>query len=132
MKRIISFILVITMMIAFTSCGKKSSVGDVDVDLTTMSSTMVYSYVADMLANPDDYKGQIVRMDGDSNTTHGNTHSCIVYDALGCCTEGIEYVLSDEDADYPEDGDGITVVGTFATYTKGDSKYFVLINAVLE
>ena len=95
-----------------------------------MSSTVVYSYVADMLANPDDYKGQLVRMEGDSNTTHGGTHSCIVYDALGCCTEGIEYVLEEEE--YPEDGDGITVVGTFATYKKGEGKYFVLIDATLE
>lgn len=118
-------------MCSFVACGKSSKVGDVDVDLTTMSSTMVYSYVADMLANPSNYKGQLVRMGGDSNTTHGGTHSCIVYDALGCCTEGIEYML-DESEDYPNDGTGITVVGTFATYTKGDNKYFVLVNSVLE
>ena len=119
-------------MITFTACGGSKKVSDVDVDLTTMSSTMVYSYVADMLENPSDYKGQLVRMDGDSNTTHGGTHSCIVYDALGCCIEGIEYILADEEADYPDDGEGITVVGTFATYTKGEGKYFVLIDAVLE
>ena len=131
MKRYVSIILVLCMLLSFTACGSGSSVGDVDVDLTTMSSTMVYSYVADMLANPEGYKGQLVRMDGDSNTTHGGTHSCIVYDALGCCTEGIEYVLPDEEA-YPADGDSITVVGTFATYTKGEGKYFVLIDSVLE
>ena len=131
MKRYVSIILVLCMLLSFTACGSGSSVGDVDVDLTTMSSTMVYSYVADMLANPEGYKGQLVRMEGDSNTTHGGTHSCIVYDALGCCTEGIEYVLPDEEA-YPADGDSITVVGTFATYTKGEGKYFVLIDSVLE
>ena len=131
MKRFISVILLISVMLSFTGCGKNSDVGDVEVDLTTMSSTMVYSYVADMLANPSNYKGQIVRMDGDSNTTHGGTHSCIVYDALGCCTEGIEYILG-EDEEYPDDGEAITVVGTFATYTKGEGKYFVLINAVIE
>ncbi|MBR1622999.1 MAG: hypothetical protein IJ675_03725, partial [Pseudobutyrivibrio sp.] len=129
--RYVSIILVLCMLLSFTACGSGSSVGDVDVDLTTMSSTMVYSYVADMLANPEGYKGQLVRMEGDSNTTHGGTHSCIVYDALGCCTEGIEYVLPDEEA-YPADGDSITVVGTFATYTKGEGKYFVLIDSVLE
>ena len=131
MKRYVSIILVLCMLLSFTACGSGSSVGDVDVDLTTMSSTMVYSYVADMLANPEGYKGQLVRMEGDSNTTHGGTHSCIVYDALGCCTEGIEYVLPDEEA-FPADGDSITVVGTFATYTKGEGKYFVLIDSVLE
>lgn len=119
------------MIFTLTACKNSSKVSDVDVDLTTMSSTMVYSYVADMLANPSNYKGQLVRMEGDSNTTHGGTHSCIVYDALGCCTEGIEYMLQD-DEEYPDDGTGITVVGTFATYTKGEGKYFVLIDAVLE
>lgn len=130
-KRTISLIITMSLSISFVSCGKSSKVGDVDVDLTTMSSTMVYSYVADMLANPDNYKGQVVRMEGDSNTTHGGTHSCIVYDALGCCTEGIEYQLPDEES-YPDDGDAITVVGKFATYTKGEGKYFVLIDSVLE
>lgn len=59
-KRTISLIITMSLSISFISCGKSSKVGDVDVDLTTMSSTMVYSYVADMLANPDNYKGQVV------------------------------------------------------------------------
>lgn len=119
------------MIFSLTGCGTQK-VSDVDVDLTTMSSTLVYSYVADMLANPSNYKGKLVRMDGDSNTTHGGTHSCIIYDALGCCTEGIEYMFSDEKKDFPNDGDKITVVGTFATYKKGGNTYYVLINSVLE
>ena len=130
MKRFNYILLTFCITFISVSCGNSSTASDVDVDLTTMSSTVVYSYVADMLENPDHYKGQLVRMEGDSNTTHGGTHSCIVYDALGCCTEGIEYILEDEE--YPEDGDGITVVGTFATYKKGEGKYFVLIDAALE
>ena len=124
--------IIIAMLIGalFVGCGATKS--DVDVDLTVMSATMVYSTVADMLSNPDNYKGKSVRMDGDSNITHDGTHSCIVYDALGCCTEGIEYVLSDESKDYPEDAKHITVVGTFATYTKNKTKYFVLIDAEFE
>ena len=132
MRKILCLLLSIIILTYFTSCGTSQKVSDVDVDLTTMSSTMVYSYVADMLANPSNYTGQIVRMKGDSNTTHGGTHSCIVYDALGCCTEGIEYILADEEADYPNDGKHIVVVGQFATYTKNDNKYFVLINSVME
>jgi len=131
MKKVISFILVLIMSVQLAGCGTKYE-GDVDVDLTSMSGTMVYSYVADMLANPESYRGQVVRMKGDSNMTHGGSHSCIVYDALGCCTEGIEYVLADEDADYPSDGDSITVVGTFATYSKGGNTYFTLVNSILE
>ena len=131
MKRFISYIVTICLLLSMTACKSSSKAGSVEVDLTEMSSTMVYSYVADMLAKPSSYKGQLVRMSGDSNTTHGGTHSCIVYDALGCCTEGIEYILSEDEA-YPDDGDKITVVGTFASYTKGQGKYFVLIDSVLE
>ena len=130
MRKILCLLLSIIILTYFTSCGTSQKVSDVDVDLTTMSSTMVYSYVYDMLSHPSDYKGQMVRMDGDSNTTHGGTHSCIVYDALGCCTEGIEYILPEEE--YPEDGTKITVVGRFATYTKGEGTYFVLVDSVLE
>jgi hypothetical protein len=126
-KTLIATILIGTLL---TGCGAHKN--DAEVDLTEMSATMVYSTVADMLSNPDNYKGKSVRMDGDSNITHDGTHSCIVYDALGCCAEGIEYVLSEEYEDYPADGKHITVVGTFATYTKNKTKYFVLINSQLE
>lgn len=118
-------------MVQLVGCGKEYE-GDVDVDLTTMSGTMVYSYVADMLANPENYRGKVVRMEGDSNTTHGGTHSCIIYDALGCCAEGMEYSFAEDEADYPEDGDKITVVGKFATYTQNGNTYFTLIESQLE
>ena len=131
MKKFTCILLAACMLFTVTGCGKKEKVSDVDVDLTTMSSTMVYSYVYDMLSHPSDYKGQMVRMDGDSNTTHGGTHSCIVYDALGCCTEGIEYILPEEE-EYQDDGTKITVVGRFATYKKGEGTYFVLVDSVLE
>ncbi|MCR4674232.1 MAG: hypothetical protein K5675_04410 [Lachnospiraceae bacterium] len=129
MKRLVLLMLSALLCFLFCGCGKEQ-VADVDYDLTKMSSTMVYAEVSNMLANPDDYKGKTVRMAGDSNMTHDGTHSCIVYDALGCCTEGIEYLLEDEK--YPDDGESITVVGTFATYEKGDYKYFVLAKSVLE
>jgi len=132
MKRFTLILLTCCMVFTLSACGKKNKVSDVDVDLTTMSSTMVYSYVYDMLSHPDNYKGKMVRMDGDSNTTHGGTHSCIVYDALGCCTEGIEYLLPEGEDTYPDDGNKITVVGRFATYTKGEGTYFVLVDSVLE
>lgn len=134
MKRFKTLIFSLIICINCISCGQKTSYGsDVDYDLTAMSSTMVYAEVSNMLTNADDYKGKTIRMHGDSNTTHGSTHSCIVYDALGCCTNGIEYMLNEDKYDeYPDDGKSITVVGTFATYKKGESKYFVLINAEIE
>ena len=40
------------------------SADGIDVDLTKLSSTMVYSEVYNMLYTPDDYIGQTVKMNG--------------------------------------------------------------------
>lgn len=80
---------------------------DVDVDLTVLSSTMVYAEVYNMMMNPDDYIGKRVRIRGQftahQDTTTG-TVSCgvIVKDATACCAEGFDLIMP-EDAVYPDD-----------------------------
>ena len=44
--------------------------GGVDVDLTKLSSTMVYAVVNDMLIKPDSYIGKTVRMSGSMSVYH--------------------------------------------------------------
>ncbi|MCR5415649.1 MAG: hypothetical protein K6E79_02495 [Pseudobutyrivibrio sp.] len=123
--------MVLVMSLQFVGCGSaKVPDSDVDIDLTTMSSTVVYSTVAAMIGTPDEFRGQTVRMEGTSISTHGQTHSCLIYDALGCCAEGIEYELTD--GKYPDDEATITIVGTYTTYTMGGKIYFVLVDAVQE
>ncbi len=112
----------------------------VDVDLTKLSATMVYSEVYNMFTQPDNYLGKIVKMEGqfvdflDPNT--GNRYfSCIVKDATACCAQGIEFVLEEcysYPDDYPEQGMDITVIGEFSTYMEGDQMYCTLKNAELE
>ena len=62
--------------------------GEPDVDLTTLSSTMVYSEVYNMMYEPDRYVGKRIKMNGqfavyeDPNTGAVYT-ACIIMDARG-------------------------------------------------
>ena len=116
------------------------SAEDIDIDLTSLSSTMVYSEVSNMMYYPDDYIGKIVKMEGlftsyHDESTGNNYFACIIQDATACCAQGIEFVLTDDYSypdDYPEEGSTITVVGDFDYYMEGDYLYCTLRNADLE
>ena len=108
-----------------------------DVDLTTLSSTMVYSEVYNMMYEPDRYVGKRIKMDGqfavyeDPNTGAVYT-ACIIMDATACCSQGLEFVLAGEKTypdDYPELGSEITVTGIFQLYDENGTTYCHLVNA---
>ena len=111
--------------------------GALDVDLTTLSSTMVYSEVYNMMYEPDRYVGKRIKMDGqfavyeDPNTGAVYT-ACIIMDATACCSQGLEFVLAGEKTypdDYPELGSEITVTGTFQLYGENGATYCHLVDA---
>lgn len=112
----------------------------VDVDLTEMSPTMVYSEVYNMMMTPEDYVGKSVRMNGMYVSFYEEEKdfryfACIVKDATACCSQGIEFVLTEDyryPEDYPEDGDDIVVTGVFDTYMEGSHMYCTLKDAHLE
>lgn len=111
----------------------------IDVDLTKLSSTMVYSEVFNMMSKPEDYIGKTIKMDGQftvyhDDTTGNNYFACIIQDATACCAQGMEFVLTEDYSypkDYPSEGDEVAVVGVFDTYMEGDYKYCTLKDAVL-
>lgn len=120
--------------------------GKVDVDLTVLSSTMVYSEVYNMLYfYPEDYYGKTVKMTGQFNVYQWVDESgvvadmpvayaCIISDATACCAEGMEFVLKDDLAypdDYPELGAEITVIGEFQSYEESGMTWYHLVNARL-
>lgn len=113
--------------------------GGVDVDLTKLSSTMVYAVVNDMMMRPNEYLGKMVRMHGAMSTYHdektGNTYyACIIKDATACCAQGIEFATTDEYdvSDYPPDGEELTVVGNYDLYEENGYQYCILHDAILE
>ena len=111
--------------------------GALDVDLTTLNSTMVYSEVYNMMCEPDRYLGKRIKMNGQfavyENPNTGAVYTaCIIMDATACCSQGLEFVLAGEPsypADYPEPGTEITVVGTFQTYEENGYMDYHLVDA---
>lgn len=111
----------------------------VDIDLTRMSATMIYSEVYNMMMNPEEYAGKAVRIFGMYTHYHSPDdkyyYACIVQDATACCAQGLEFVLSDAYVypdDYPVDGDEVVVTGVFETYQEDNYVVLQLSNAVIE
>ena len=128
-------LLLLSLLLVLSGCGKAPAT-PVDIDLSGMSETMVYSAVFQMAENPEDYVGKTVRMAGMFTSIHSEAmdrdyYSCTVRDDKGCCTEGLEFILPDGQ-EYPEFGDSIVVSGTYEIYEEDGGVYGQLVNAVLE
>lgn len=123
----------------------QTSADGVDVDLTVLSSTLVYSEVYNMLYNdPAHYLGKTVKARGTFSiyqlVTDGVlqpdpvSYACIISDATACCAEGMEFVLKGDltyPDDYPELGTEITVIGEFQSYEENGMTWYHLVNARL-
>ena len=150
MKRIISSVLLFVLLLTLCACGGGTA-GDavddgsaaadtagtaaVDLDLTQLSSTMVYSEVYNIMTDPEAYIGMTIRMEGEClsayyEPTKTTYYSIVVQDATACCAQGIEYVLAQ--GDYPADDTEATVTGRFASYEEEGTVWYHLVDAVLE
>ena len=114
------------------------------VDLTALSSTMVYAEVFAMMSSPEDYVGKTVKMQGifskgqlyaaGSLNDGGTVFACVIQDATACCAQGIPFELAGDytyPQDYPELGDTITVVGTFEIHEQEGMEFCRLRDAEL-
>lgn len=156
MRRALAIIMCLLLVISLSSCAggdaesKKKDKTEVkteseqteddaaiDIDLTTMSSTMVYAQVYDMVTNPDDFLGETVRATGPfavytDEKTEKNYFACIIKDATACCAQGMEFELEGKHEypnDYPELDTEITVEGTFDKYEEAGQTYCTLRKA---
>lgn len=107
----------------------------VDVDLTSLNTTMVYSELANMINNPDSYVGKTVKMQGQftlsENTETGQKYyNVTVTDATSCCQQGLEFIWNDHTYpnDYPSVNTTIEVTGVFETYDENGLTYCHLIS----
>ena len=158
MKKTVCILLTVLFAANLTACGVSSTTADesaaqsqnpssetaftddgIDVDLTQLSSTMVYSEVYNMMYTPDDYIGKVVKMKGqfayyEDPETKAQYFACIIADATACCSQGLEFILTGEHSypnDYPELGSEITVTGIFEVYTENGFQYCRLKDASL-
>lgn len=154
MKKNLILILILVMILFLSGCRTKETADppsetsvsettaskDQSLDLTKLSSTMVYSEVYNMMCTPEDYNGRTVTMRGqfaisEDPDSGKRYYACIIQDALACCTQGLEFVLVGEHTypdDYPKEGEEITVTGIFDIYEEDGFKYCQLINASME
>ena len=117
-----------------------STTEGIDIDLTILSSTLVYSEVYRMMFYPEEYAGKVIRMQGmytDYEDPDSGAHyeACIISDATACCSQGVEFQLTKDYVypdDYPTFGEDVTVTGTFSTYLEDGETYATLTDAVLE
>lgn len=142
---------VLALLLVFTSvfagCSdKKSSKNDaaseteavtqkIDLDLSSMNTTMVYSQLADMLQNPDSYIGKTIKMTGQFTLsqnveTKQKYYNVTVMDATACCQQGLEFVWEGHTYpdDYPAVNSNIEVTGVFETYDEDGAVYCHLIS----
>ena len=127
MKKILCCLLAV-MVLLTTGCKKKKE----DVDLSKLSSTVVYAQLETILKDHKDYVGCKVRIRGeyDANTINGTTyHMVLIADSTNCCQLSLEFELAE--GDYPKVGRTVVVEGTFDTYKEGDTTYCTLRNAAV-
>ena len=142
---VLSFVLCFACTVPLSSCGSSpldttenmdsnSQKTTIDIDLTKLSGTMVYSEVYNMLSSPKKYIGKTVKMSGRFTVLTGGTEqfypAVLIDDATACCAQGFEILLKDKryPNDYPEINTEISVVGTFQIYYEGSKEYCHLID----
>ena len=120
---------------------EKDADSSIDVDLTKMNANMIYSYIFEMIIDPDSYAGKTIKVEGFFNSfldqESGERYfAVIIPDALACCKQGMEFKWTGNHSypqDYPEENQKITITGKYCTNTmEGDISYSYLQVTTLE
>ena len=141
MKKTLSILLAlcICLLPLYTGCANESPVS-VDLDLSVMSSTIVYAQMYNIQYDPGQYLGKVIRMRGlysffREPSTGVVYYACVVPDATACCMQGMEFVpaVEPEDPDhFLEDSADITVTGRLEIYVDEGISYLHLVEASVE
>ncbi len=113
--------------------SRLSSDDEIDVDVTKLRPSVIYTRVSQLATMPEYFIGQTVRLQGNAGVFPGDSHvyyTCLVSDLMACCQTGIEFSLQDGYA-YPEAGQAITVTGVYETYEENGQTYPRLRDAVI-
>ena len=110
----------------------------VDLDLSTMSATAIYSEVSNMMTDPKKYVGKTIKVKGyytvsiDPGTGERYTY-CLIPDATECCQQGLLFKLKKGEASkLPAEEKRFVISGKFTLKTLPEDKnatYVELENA---
>lgn len=117
--------------IANMNAGYETS-SNIDIDLSQMSSTMIFAEVFNIMMMPDEYVGKTFKIKGNfavykSKASGERYFSIIIPDATQCCQQGIDFVCLGNmkyPQDYPAIGSEITLTGMFNSLTTDDGLDF--------
>ena len=110
----------------------------VDIDLSTMSATAIYSEVSNMMTDPKKYVGKTIKVKGyytvsiDPSTGERYTY-CLIPDATECCQQGLLFKLKKGEASkLPAEDKKFVISGKFTLKALPEDKnatYVELENA---
>jgi len=143
MKRIIPLLCVLLLFLSGCAEGQTAATYQLDegldLDLTKLSGTMIYSEVFHMRTEPEEYFGKRVRIAGlfsayENPETGEYYYNCVIPDATACCSQGLQFFPAQElryPDDLPPQGAYITLQGTF---TENEENLYMcsLNDAVIE
>ena len=132
-----AFIAVLCLFAFATSsiANENVSANRVDIDLSRMSSTMVFTMVYKMVTEPEKFVGKIIKMKGTFSSykdeeTGRRFFGCVIKDALACCSQGLAFETAKPrkyPSEYPSEGTTITIVGIFEYEKEEDGIGFPII-----
>ena len=144
MYKVFSRITIIAILCIFSLstssvAAENVSANHVDLDLTRMSSTMVYSMVYQMVTEPKKFIGKRIKMKGAFSSYYDEESKrrffgCVIKDALACCSQGLAFETFKPrkyPKDFPSEGSSITIIGRFDYEKEEDGIGFPIIrNAI--
>jgi len=142
--KIFSRITIIAILCIFSLANKSTaadstSANHIDIDLSRMSATMVYSMVFQMVTDPQKFVGKRIKMKGAFSSYYDEAvdrrfFGCVIKDALACCSQGLAFETFKPrkyPKDFPSEGSSITIIGNFDYEKEEDGIGFPIIrNAI--
>ena len=130
-------LMCLALLISLSAMSASAEPAGIDLDLTTLSGTVVYSQIYDMMMQPGAYTGLTIKIKGNFSYfqdpgTRQEYFAAVIADATACCAQGIEFVWKGEHTypeDYPPIDTEITVTGIFGAYEENGYTYIHLTNA---
>lgn len=110
--------------------------GEIDIDLSELTSIMAYCEVCNIISDLDNNKGKRIKIRGlleyyEDPETKEKTFGCTVMDATACCSLGLMFIPIDDD-NLPEKYSIVNVTGVLKVYEKDGYELCRLKDAIVE
>jgi len=138
-RTVIIAVLCLFALANTSTAADKGSANRIDIDLSRMSATMVYSMVFQMVTEPEKFVGKRVKMKGAFSSYYDEAvdrrfFGCVIKDALACCSQGLAFETATPrqyPKEYPSEGSSITIIGTFEYEKEEDGIGFPIIKKAI-